>query len=99
MEGGPSWSRDGRWIYFRSNRGRRAAQIWKAPAAGGAAVRVTRGEGWQAFEAPGGQRVYFVRSRGPGVWSVPLAGGAETLVGPGRQGGMVGGRGLRASST
>lgn len=81
-EGGPSWSRDGRWVYFRSDRGG-VPRIWRAPAAGGAAVQVTRGEGWQAFEAPDGQRVYFVRSRDQGgVWSVPLAGGEETLVVP-----------------
>lgn len=37
----PSWSRDGRWIYFGSNRSGQW-QIWKAPAGGGPAVQVTR---------------------------------------------------------
>ena len=32
----PSWSRDGRWIYFGSNR-TFAYEIWKAPAEGGRA--------------------------------------------------------------
>src|SRR2546428_303890 len=37
----PSWSRDGRWIYFASNRSG-TNQVWKMPAEGGQAVQVTR---------------------------------------------------------
>jgi Tol biopolymer transport system component len=81
-EGNPSFSRDGRWIYFRSDRNG-VPQIWKAPTPGGRAVQVTTGEGSQALEAPDGKVVYFVRSVAlPGVWSVPVGGGRETLVVP-----------------
>jgi Tol biopolymer transport system component len=38
----PSFSRDGRWIYFCSNRSS-PVQIWKMPAEGGSAVQVTKG--------------------------------------------------------
>ena len=31
----PSWSRDGKWIYFASKRGAEAFQIWKIPVQGG----------------------------------------------------------------
>jgi len=42
----PSWSRDGRWVYFVSNRSGEN-QVWKVPAEGGEAVQVTRKEGSQ----------------------------------------------------
>ena len=81
-EGNPSFSRDGRFIYFRSDRSG-VPQIWKAPTPGGEAVQVTAGEGSQAFEGPDGKVVYFVRSAAlPGVWSVPVRGGRETMVVP-----------------
>jgi dipeptidyl aminopeptidase/acylaminoacyl peptidase len=37
----PSWSRDGNWIYFASQRTDQY-EVWKVPAAGGEAVRVTQ---------------------------------------------------------
>ncbi len=75
----PSWSNDGRWIYFSSNRtGRR--QVWKAPAEGGPAVQVTQNGGFAAFESPDGQFVYYAKFTEPGIWRVPVEGGEETLV-------------------
>jgi eukaryotic-like serine/threonine-protein kinase len=82
QEDNPAWSRDGRSIYFRSDRGG-IGQIWKMPAHGGPARRVTTGAGSQAFESPDGQRTYFVRSTDePGLWAIPVDGGAETLIAP-----------------
>ncbi len=78
----PSWSRDGRWIYFRSDRSG-IAQIWKIPAGGGPAVPVTAGAGSQALESADGALLYFVRSMdAPGLWSMPAGGGSETFVLP-----------------
>jgi Tol biopolymer transport system component/DNA-binding winged helix-turn-helix (wHTH) protein len=79
-EGEPSWSRDGKWIYFMSDRlGSR--QIWKMPSVGGQAVQVTEGGGYEALESPDGKTLYYARLQtGGGVWSVPVNGGAETLV-------------------
>src|SRR2546422_4241172 len=37
----PTWSRDGKWIYFSSNR-TGSWQIWKVPSVGGSAIQVTR---------------------------------------------------------
>ena len=38
----PSWSRDGKWIYFSSNRGNEPNQVWKVPDAGGTPIQLTR---------------------------------------------------------
>jgi hypothetical protein len=45
-------------------------QIWKAPEGGGAAVQVTRNGGFNAFEAPDGQRLYYTKDYMQGaLWS------------------------------
>jgi hypothetical protein len=76
----PSWSRDGRWVYFCSNRGG-SYQIWKMPAAGGQAVQVTQRGGFEAFESPDGESLFYTKGRGPGgIWRSPVAGGEETQV-------------------
>jgi Tol biopolymer transport system component len=57
----PSWSRDGKWIYFASQRSGRW-ETWRVPAGGGEAVRVTRTGGGTAFESSDGQSVYYIRA-------------------------------------
>ena len=56
----PSWSNDGRWIYFASKRTGRW-EVWKAPADGGQAVQVTKHGGFAAFESRDGQSVYYAK--------------------------------------
>jgi len=58
----PSWSHDGKWIYFiaggsRGSRGR----IYRCPAEGGTAVPLSKGVGWGPQESFDGKAVYFAR--------------------------------------
>ena len=76
----PSWSRDGRWIYFASGRAG-TLQVWKTPSAGGRAVQVTTQGGFEGFESPDGKYFYYAKGRDvPGIWRIPVEGGVETLV-------------------
>lgn len=59
----PSWSNDGEWIYFCSDRsGER--NIWKIPSDGGGAVQVTQNGGWEAFEASDRTHLFYSGNRG-----------------------------------
>jgi hypothetical protein len=76
----PSWSREGRWIYFTSNRGG-AYQVWKISPQGGEPVQVTRGGGYTPFESLDGKFVYYVKAQNdPTLWRIPVAGGEEKAV-------------------
>ena len=80
-ESRPSWSQDGRWIYFRSDRSG-SQQIWKMPAAEPykPVVQITRNGGWEAAEALDGNLLYFTKPAGLGLWSIPVNGGEESRV-------------------
>ena len=76
----PSWSRDGQWIYFASNRTGRL-EVWKVPVAGGQAVQITRRGGFAAFESQDGKTLYYAKGIDiDGLWSVPVNGGDEAPV-------------------
>ncbi len=76
----PSFSRDGRWIYFRSDRSG-ARQIWKMPSSAPfrPAVQLTQDGGFDADEAPDRKLLYYTRPQG-GLWNMPVEGGEGTLV-------------------
>ena len=91
-DGGATWSLDGRWIYFMSDRTGRP-EVWKKPTSGGEPIQVTLQGGYQAEESPGGRWLYFVKSirrpgvpeslppdGEPGVFRMPVAGGPEERV-------------------
>jgi len=60
IEGSASWSRDGRSIYFGSTRAGSTPDIWRIPAGGGRAVRITYHGGFQPREARDGYLYYLV---------------------------------------
>jgi len=80
----PTWSHDGQWIYFASDRSG-DWQVWKVRRSGGAPVQVTKQGGFAALESPDGGYLYYAKNRYelPEIWRVPVEGGNETPVYPG----------------
>jgi Tol biopolymer transport system component len=77
----PDWSRDGRTIYFCSNRSG-AYEVWKMAVSSGEPTQVTRGGGVVAVESPDGRYLYYTQTRNAGpLYRLPLAGGqAESVI-------------------
>jgi hypothetical protein len=83
----PSWSRDGKQIYFASEHSGEW-QVWKVPASGGSPVQVTRQGGHAALESADGKTLYYAKNpkAEPEIWQIPVGGGPESplpLVRPG----------------
>jgi serine/threonine protein kinase len=77
-----SFSRDGQWIYFNSNRGSSEREIWRMPASGGDAFRLTHDPGVRPRESPDGAYLYYVQTMqmpSP-LWRLPVAGGVPVKV-------------------
>ena len=89
----PSWSGDGKAIYFASDRSG-SLQVWKHilgnkaadgnPGNAGAEMQVTKNGGFEAFESYDGRTVYFSKFDKGGIWSTPVNGGPESSVVPGK---------------
>jgi len=76
----PTWSRDGRRIYFGSDR-TGSDQVWRMRADGGEALQVTREGGFGGYESSDGKVLYYGKgSNETGVWRIPLQGGPEEAV-------------------
>jgi serine/threonine protein kinase/Tol biopolymer transport system component len=79
-------SRNGRWIYFHSDRTGKK-QIWKIAADperdGSAAVQLTRQGGISPEESPDGRFLYYLKEGNPrSLWRMPTQGGEEAQVLP-----------------
>ena len=77
----PTWSRDGRSIYFASTR-TGGYQIWKVSPQGGEPVQITRRGGTYGKESLDGKTLYYAKLGGPRptLWRVPVAGGEEVQI-------------------
>jgi hypothetical protein len=77
----PSWSRDGRWIYFASDRTGRF-EVWRLPAEGGGAEQVTDQGGYTCFESFDGRTLYYAKAQAPQqpVFARPTGAGPERRV-------------------
>ena len=75
------WSRDGKWIYFASNRTGRL-EVWKMSADGSAGeIRVTQNGGWRSRESFDGETLYFQKFDVSGIFRMPAGGGPEERIG------------------
>lgn len=78
----PSFSQDGKWVYFSSRR-TGTPEVWKVPARGGTAVQVTHQGGLVPLESPDSRFLYYIKFGPFTLWRQPCAGGPESLVFPG----------------
>ena len=75
----PSWSRNGRFIYFASPR-TGSRQIWKHSLEDRSERRLTEHGGFDPFESYDGRTIYYSKFDEPGIWSMPASGGSESPV-------------------
>ena len=74
----PSWSRDGRWVYFACKPDG-LLQVCRKQAGGGPTLQLTKHGGGEPRESPDGRTVFY-GTEDKGVWQVPRDGGEEIPV-------------------
>jgi len=78
----PTWSRDGKWIYFSSD-AKGQPEIWKVRPEGGTPVQVTSTGGAYAIESPDGKFLYYSPRQYPrpvSLWRIPVEGGPAVKI-------------------
>ena len=59
----PSWSPDGKWIYFMQGDDTGEPSVWRVPSQGGHAVQLASTPAATPLASPDGQYVYFFRKK------------------------------------
>jgi serine/threonine protein kinase len=75
----PSWSRDGKWIYFSSNQTGRD-EIRRVPMGEGQAQQITQNGGYRGIESTDGRTLFYTKLGSPGLFAKLLDGGPERRV-------------------
>lgn len=78
LAGAPSFSHDGKWVYFSSLRTGRW-EIFRIPLAGGKAIQVTHAGADYGLESPDGRMLYYLKAGE--LFCAPIAGGKESSLG------------------
>ena len=65
VDGVPTWSNDGQWIYFASTRGGAIPDVWRMRPNGSEPIRVTRNGRFEARESADGRYLFYL-DRHPG---------------------------------
>lgn len=75
----PVWSRDGKTVYFASDRTGRP-ELWKHDIASGISTQFTHHGGFFGVESYDGRYLYFVKYFCSGIWRMPIDGGEEERI-------------------
>jgi Tol biopolymer transport system component len=73
----PSWSRDGKFLYYVSGP---ELRLMKIRADGSSAPKNLGTKAWRVAESPDGTEVICSKDGHSGLWSLPVAGGAERKI-------------------
>ena len=76
----PSWSRDGKWIYFSSSRSG-DSQVCKIASEGGRPIKLTEHGGALPLESADAKSLFYTKTDSR-LWRIPLSGGEEMQVMP-----------------
>jgi len=75
----PVWSRNGKAVYFTSDRTGRH-ELWKHDIASSISTQVTHHGGFLGMESYGGRYLYSVKYFCSGIWRMPIDGGEEERI-------------------
>jgi Tol biopolymer transport system component/DNA-binding winged helix-turn-helix (wHTH) protein len=73
----PSWSRDGKSIYYSANRGG-VWQVWKHSLGSDANIQLTTKGGFNPIESTDGKTLFYTRFYEAGIWKISAGGGPES---------------------
>ncbi len=74
----PSWSADGDFLYFASDRTGRW-EVWKQATSGGQAMQVTQNGGYASRESQDGKWLYFSKDRSDSIWRIPVQSASQLI--------------------
>jgi Tol biopolymer transport system component/DNA-binding winged helix-turn-helix (wHTH) protein len=75
----PIWSRNGKAVYFASDRTGRF-ELWKQDVASAVSTQITQHGGFSGVESYDGRYLYYVKFFCSGIWRMPIDGGEEERI-------------------